>query len=73
MSCCGPGSEAERFAQAFEELSDRFLDIAYDDERLHERPEVVLRNLVELSRRPNQLTDDEPQPDVMAILGEPIA
>ena len=62
------GDEADRFVQGFDELSDRFLDIAYDDERLHDQPEVVLTNLVELSRCANELPDDEPQPYVLAIL-----
>lgn len=60
--------KAESFVQGFDELSDRFLDIAYDDERLHDQTEVILRNLVELSRCVNQLPDVEPKPGAMAIL-----
>ena len=62
------GDEAERFVRGFDELSDRFLDIAYDDERLRDQPEAVLRNLVELSRSPNQSTEDEPQRNSVAFL-----
>ncbi len=42
---------ATDFVRAFEDLSDRFLDIAYDQERLHDQPEPLLRNIVELSHR----------------------
>ena len=43
-----PGGEG--FLSEFEELSRRFLDIAYEGCRLGEAPEPVLRNIVELSR-----------------------
>jgi pyruvate,water dikinase len=43
-----PGGE--EFLAEFEELSRRFLDIAYDRTRLGESPEPVLRNILELSR-----------------------
>jgi pyruvate,water dikinase len=43
-----PGGEG--FLLEFEELSRRFLDIAYEGRRLGEAPEPVLRNILELSR-----------------------
>jgi pyruvate,water dikinase len=46
--------ESERgsqLLQAFEELTCRFLDIAYDQQRLHDRPESLLRTLLELAKR----------------------
>jgi pyruvate,water dikinase len=52
------GSEAERFARGFDELADRFLDIAYDDERLHDRLETLLKNILELSYRPDPAPDE---------------
>ena len=45
------GGAAEEFVRGFDDLEERFLDVAYDDERLHNRPGPLLRNLVELSRR----------------------
>ena len=45
------GGAAEEFVRGFDDLEERFLDVAYDDERLHDRPGPLLRNLVELSRR----------------------
>jgi pyruvate,water dikinase len=52
--------EAEDFVQGFEGLNEQFLDIAYDGERLKDEPEPLLRNLLELSCRPDQatVTDD---------------
>ncbi len=41
---------AENFVRGFEELNRRFLDIAFDQERLGDQHEAVLRNLVELSQ-----------------------
>jgi phosphohistidine swiveling domain-containing protein len=43
--------DSAEFVQSFEELSDRFLDIAYDQARLHDQPEPLLRNIIELSHR----------------------
>lgn len=50
--------DGEKFVCGFEELNERFLDIAYDHVRLHDQPEPLLRNLVELSRSSNQPTGD---------------
>lgn len=49
------GVAAEPFVEGFERLAERFLDIAYDDGRLYDQPEPLLRNIVELSRRPDRL------------------
>lgn len=46
---------AEPFVEGFERLAERFFDIAYDDARLYDQPEPLLRNIVELSRRPDRL------------------
>lgn len=54
--------DAADFVRAFEDLSDRFLDIAYDQERLHDRPEPLLRNIVELSHRPRHSGGEHPAP-----------
>jgi pyruvate,water dikinase len=43
-------SGGEDFAHGFEELSRRFLDITYEQTRLQQAPEPILRNLVELSQ-----------------------
>jgi pyruvate,water dikinase len=51
---------AEDFVRGFDDLAERFLDIAYDQERLHDQPEPILRNLIELSRGPNRFVSDEP-------------
>lgn len=53
-------NDATDFIRAFEDLSDRFLDIAYDHERLHDQPEPLLRNIVELSHRSRRSTGDLP-------------
>ena len=50
---------ASDFVRGFDDLNERFLDIAYDHERLHDQPEPLLRNIVELSQRSNQLTGDD--------------
>ncbi len=44
----------DTFIHGFEDLNDRFLDIAYDHGRLHDTPEPLLRNLVELAKTSNQ-------------------
>ena len=49
---------AADFIRGFDDLNDRFLDVAYDQERLHERSEPLLRNIVELSQDSSQLTGD---------------
>ncbi|MGB5367421.1 MAG: PEP/pyruvate-binding domain-containing protein [Polyangiales bacterium] len=46
---------AAGFVEGFERLSERFLDVTYDDERLYDQPELLLRNIVELSRLPDRL------------------
>jgi hypothetical protein len=33
---------AEDFIRGFEDMNERFLDIVYDEERLHDQPEPVL-------------------------------
>ena len=45
---------AARFVEGFERLSERFLDVTYDDERLYDQPEPLLWNIVELSRLPDR-------------------
>ena len=51
--------DAADFIRGFDDLNDRFLDIAYDQERLHEQSEPLLRNIVELSQGSSQLTGDD--------------
>ena len=46
---------AESFVRGFEDLIERFFDIAYDHQRLHDETESLLRNLLELCRRPDSL------------------
>ncbi len=41
---------AAGFIAAFDDLCERFLDIAYDGERLHDQVEALLSNLMQLSR-----------------------
>jgi len=43
-------SGGEDFVHEFEELSRRFLDITYEQTRLQQAPEPILRNLLELSQ-----------------------
>ena len=50
-------NRAAGFVDGFESLSERFLDITYDDERLYDQPEPMLRNIVELSRLPDRLQE----------------
>ena len=45
---------AAGFVEGFERLSERFLDVTYDDERLYDQPEPLLWNIVELSRLPDR-------------------
>ena len=59
--------DATDFVRAFEDLSDRFLDIAYDQERLHDQPEPLLRNIVELSHRSRHSMGDRPAPGDSAL------
>jgi len=40
---------AEDFVHDFDALNERFLDIAYDQQRLHDQPEPMLQHLIELS------------------------
>jgi len=58
---------AEDFIRSFEDMNERFLDIVYDEERLHDQPEPVLRNLIELSQAPKRLLNAAP------IAGDSIA
>jgi phosphohistidine swiveling domain-containing protein len=48
------------FVRGFDSMNKRFLDIAYDQERLYDQPEPMLRNLIELSRQPKQSRSDAP-------------
>ncbi len=50
----------EDFVRGFEAMNERFLDIAYDQERLHDQPEPILWNLIELSQVPNRSLNDAP-------------
>lgn len=45
---------AAGFVEGFERLSERFLDVTYDDERLYDQPEPLLWSIVELSRLPDR-------------------
>jgi phosphohistidine swiveling domain-containing protein len=51
---------AEDFIRLFEDMNERFFDIVYDEGRLHDQPEPVLRNLVELAHAPNQVLNIAP-------------
>jgi len=53
---------AQGFVAGFEDLNERFLDITYDNTRLHDSPEPMLRNLLELASQPQVRGDEEPQP-----------
>ena len=45
----------KEIATGFDELRERFLDIEYDNERLRDKPEPLLRNLLQLSQHSGQL------------------
>ncbi len=62
----GMARGADRFLREFESLGERFLDIAYDHQRLQDRPEPLLRNVVELSRRLEERVGGTPDPVVSA-------
>ena len=51
---------AEAFVHGFDDMNDRFLDIAYDQERLRDQPEPMLRNLLELSQGPHPSCRNQP-------------
>ena len=51
---------AGQFVCDYEEMNERFLDIVYDNERLHDQAESMLHNLIELSRRPQPSAGDDP-------------
>jgi pyruvate,water dikinase len=53
---------AESFVLAFEDLSDRFLDISYDHQRLRDQPLHLLRNILELAKRPKRSGSEMPAP-----------
>jgi pyruvate,water dikinase len=60
---------AEDFVRGFEEMNRRFLDIAFDQQRLHDQHAAVLRNLVELSQVANASHgNDSSAADVVAAL-----
>ena len=57
------------FVHGFDSMNKRFLDIAYDQERLYDQPEPMLRNLIELSHEPKQSRSDAPiAGDSVAVL-----
>jgi phosphohistidine swiveling domain-containing protein len=57
------------FVRGFDSMNKRFLDIAYDQERLYDQPEPMLRNLIELSHQPKQSRSDAPiAGDSVAVL-----
>lgn len=58
---------AQAFVRGFDDLNERFLDIVYDHERLHDQPEPLLRNIIELSQGSNPSTGDD------ATLGAPVS
>ncbi|MBW2541830.1 MAG: hypothetical protein JRF15_07060 [Deltaproteobacteria bacterium] len=62
------GVGAESFIRAFEDLVERFLDITYDHQRLHDETELLLRNLIELCRRPDSLEGGSSAPVDVASL-----
>jgi pyruvate,water dikinase len=53
-------ANARDFVRGFEDLNERFLDIAYDQQRLQTQSAAVLRNLIELSQGPNRFRGDDP-------------
>jgi pyruvate,water dikinase len=71
-----PGGK--RFLREFEDLSGRFFDIAYDQNRLQDAPEPLLRNVLELCRgnpRPGAGTAGSPRVEelekrLLAAVGE---
>lgn len=54
----GMADGADDFVRGFDDLNERFLDVAYDQARLHDQPEPMLRHLVELSRARGQSSND---------------
>jgi len=54
----GRSAEAAAFADGFDDLNERYLDITYDRERLRDRPEALLRTIVELAKRPERMGGD---------------
>jgi pyruvate,water dikinase len=50
---------AEDFVRGFDDLNERFFDIAYDHGRLCDQPEPMLRNLIELSQTRSRSCSDE--------------
>jgi pyruvate,water dikinase len=52
-----PGGES--FTRAFESLEAEFMDVAYGDERLSDRPDLLLRTLLELAGMPMPLQEPD--------------
>ena len=52
------GVDADRFVEGFDEMKECYLDVAYDQARMHDQTESLLRNIVELSQRSKQRSDD---------------
>jgi pyruvate,water dikinase len=67
LRCAGG---AEVFVNGFEDLNKRFLDITYDQARLHDQPEPMLRNLIELSRHSYPSADHGPVTGGTAVVLE---
>jgi pyruvate,water dikinase len=59
----GGSEEAASFVQAFDQLNGRYLDIAFDQQRLSDQADSLLRNLLELSG------DAGPSPDAAVNRG----
>ncbi|MEN8763925.1 MAG: PEP/pyruvate-binding domain-containing protein, partial [Thiogranum sp.] len=56
------------FLHDFDDLKQRFLDVSFDNERLYDQPEPMLRNLLELAQAPGQSLSDELEADTVAVL-----
>lgn len=59
---------ASAFIRGLDDLNDRFLDIAYDHERVSDNLEPLLRNLVQLSKRPSRARDEVNSANTVAAL-----
>jgi pyruvate,water dikinase len=56
-----PGGEA--FLRALDELRQELMDVAYGGERLSERPDALLQNILELARQPRIVDAGDPEAD----------